>query len=283
MRDGPDFLCIGQQKAGTTWLYDQLQFHPCVWTTTVKELHYLVHAFPHRKTTADMRRASKSFTKWQSRRLAENMRPGDERDRAFFATVERLADQLWSLDAYAELFAQKGDQISGDFSPSSAGLKSGEIAALAARFPGIRAILLVRDPIERAWSNINRAIRAETLKEADLHDPEKVKRLITPGLIHQSQGTRILKDWAEHVPVQTFLFDDIGSNPLAVLQGTYDFLGLQGAPAIAPDFNRKRHHTKVAMPEPVRTSLIDTFADEVRAAASVFGGAAALWPARYGL
>src|SRR5262245_13183400 len=36
----PDFLGIGAQKAGTTWLYEQLRRHPDVWLPPEKELHY---------------------------------------------------------------------------------------------------------------------------------------------------------------------------------------------------------------------------------------------------
>ena len=41
----PDFLCIGAQKSGTTWLYHNLKQHPQVWLPPVKELHYFDH--PH--------------------------------------------------------------------------------------------------------------------------------------------------------------------------------------------------------------------------------------------
>ncbi len=36
----PDFLCVGAQKAGTTWLYQQLDSHPDFWMPPIKELHY---------------------------------------------------------------------------------------------------------------------------------------------------------------------------------------------------------------------------------------------------
>jgi len=36
----PDFLCIGAQKAGTTWLADALRAHPEVFVPEDKELHY---------------------------------------------------------------------------------------------------------------------------------------------------------------------------------------------------------------------------------------------------
>jgi len=36
----PDFLCIGAQKSGTTWLYHNLGLHPQIWLPIVKELHH---------------------------------------------------------------------------------------------------------------------------------------------------------------------------------------------------------------------------------------------------
>jgi hypothetical protein len=36
----PDFLCIGAQKAGTSWLYQNLQEHPGIWLPPIKEIHY---------------------------------------------------------------------------------------------------------------------------------------------------------------------------------------------------------------------------------------------------
>ena len=36
----PDFIGIGAQKAGTTWLSHNLQRHPEIWMPGIKELHY---------------------------------------------------------------------------------------------------------------------------------------------------------------------------------------------------------------------------------------------------
>ena len=45
----PHFLCIGAQKAGTTWLYDNLKDHPEVWLAPVKEIFYFDGARPSRR------------------------------------------------------------------------------------------------------------------------------------------------------------------------------------------------------------------------------------------
>ena len=37
---GPDFLVIGAQRAGTTWIHLLLRQHKALWLPPVKELHY---------------------------------------------------------------------------------------------------------------------------------------------------------------------------------------------------------------------------------------------------
>jgi hypothetical protein len=47
----PDFLGIGAQKAGTTWLGRNLQAHPDVWMPRCKEDHYYAQTIPYTRTT----------------------------------------------------------------------------------------------------------------------------------------------------------------------------------------------------------------------------------------
>jgi len=44
----PDFLGIGAQKAGTTWLHLNLRRHPGVWLPPVKELQYFNEIYVRR-------------------------------------------------------------------------------------------------------------------------------------------------------------------------------------------------------------------------------------------
>ncbi|CAN0584770.1 unnamed protein product, partial [Laminaria digitata] len=50
MASHPDFICIGAQKAATTWLYQSLKARPDIFLPVIKELHYFsqLHAqHPH--------------------------------------------------------------------------------------------------------------------------------------------------------------------------------------------------------------------------------------------
>ena len=51
----PDFIGIGTQKAGTTWLYDMLAQNPSVWLPPLKELHYF-----DRQNSTPKQRANRS-------------------------------------------------------------------------------------------------------------------------------------------------------------------------------------------------------------------------------
>jgi len=90
----PDFLCVGAQKAGTSWLYRQLEPHPDFWMPPVKELHYL-----------DQLNRMKRF---------HPPRSGDERDASFLESMENLSARFYlDLESYGQLFQHKGHLLFG--------------------------------------------------------------------------------------------------------------------------------------------------------------------------
>ncbi len=286
---GPDFLCVGQQKAGTTWLYDQLQFHPEFWMPPVKELHYLSGKFPHSKMTAELERSTwpqNKQRKWHANRERDRNRKLDERDTAFFEVARAAVGQAFGLDRYAAFFAPKQTLLSGDISPSYAGLPAERISAIAQRWPRLRIILFVRDPVERAWSNINKGIRGQYFDTAKLDDPAAVTRYLSaPGFSASAFPTQVADRWRHSFGdrLHVDLFDTIASDPQRAIDAVLDSLGASDKPTTESDFNRKAEHKKVAMPDPVRKVLIEHFAEELHAAGSKFGGVASTWAARYGL
>src|SRR5438132_13721254 len=81
----PDFLCVGAQKAGTSWLYRQLERHPDFWMPPVKELHY--------------------FDELSRVPAVACARPRGERDRRFLENIKDLSAQSHlDLEDYARLF-----------------------------------------------------------------------------------------------------------------------------------------------------------------------------------
>src|ERR1700722_4010025 len=51
----PDFICLGAQKAATTWLSNQLGKHRDIWVPPVKELHYFDNINLPRRKNGDVK------------------------------------------------------------------------------------------------------------------------------------------------------------------------------------------------------------------------------------
>src|SRR2546423_15689927 len=105
---GPDFICIGAQKAGTGWLYEQLRNHPDFWMPPMKELHYFDRfADPNRSEPE----RTLPFVRDQHERIAiATKRARDQCDCRFLTHLEQAFDQeLFDLEYYAVIFPFKGD------------------------------------------------------------------------------------------------------------------------------------------------------------------------------
>src|SRR4051812_40030612 len=101
--EGPDFICIGMPKAGTDWLFDQLQYHPDFWMPPVKEIAYLVHKTAKLKhVNTHFRRMKKPFPRQRTTK-----RTGDARDRLFVEEAAGLTGEPRNVARYANLFRFK--------------------------------------------------------------------------------------------------------------------------------------------------------------------------------
>jgi len=292
MQAGPDFVCVGAQKAGTQWLYDQLAWHPQFWMPPVKELHYLDRGSfrRHQRSAAGLRRRARlGLPLVNAVRRRQSYRPLESRDLDFLDRyVDLLGRKQVDLDGYAGLFAGRGGAIAGDVTPGYSRLGEDEIAAFAARFPAARVIYLARDPIERVWSHLlMTARRGKTMDRVGFE--RAVKFAARPMVRLRCTNTEVILRWRRHMPagrVGVFLFDDIRDRPAEVRRDILRFLGADPEQASGPlpaGFNRKSKDRKLPLPDDVRAALAAAFAEELRASAAMLGGAAASWPAKYGL
>lgn len=287
--NGPDFICIGMAKAGTSWLYDQLNGHPDFWMPRVKELQYLNHRVPKLPTVEKHLRQLNRATR-RPRQGGPGTRGNDPRQHAFLRDAQALAGQPRDIDRYAGLFRQKGESLSGDISPPYVSLTEDVIRELSQRLPDVRILLLVREPLERVWSSLCMNYRRGHLDRALLEEPSRFeKHFEEERLDDRMFPTRILERWKRTAPQLRFrhvLFDDIAAAPEPVRREILGFLGAdpdKESGDVPADFNRKANAEKLPLKPAIRGILLHHFADEMRACADVFGGAARSWAGRYGL
>lgn len=276
---GPDFLCIGLPKAATSWLFHQLRDHPDFWMPPAKELHYLDRKAPK------MGDAIRMYER-QGDKIVK-----DARDTDFFAEAKAASGQPRDLDRYASLFRFKGDLLSGDISPGYCRLDEAMIGDVARKFPWLKIVLLLRDPVSRAWSRICMSHRGGDFDESILGDRKRFRQYLrqTGKIAERSFATDIAARWkasAPELPFQYFFFDDIVSKPEVVRREVLTFLGAdccKGGVELSPDFNKKSGTRKLTLTKPIEKVLIGFFQDEIRQCAEIFGGPAVNWVTKYGL
>jgi hypothetical protein len=280
---GPDFLCIGMPKAGTAWLYDQLQAHPDFWIPPVKEMHYL-----DREVPVNLR--ARKFLKLPTpeRRLAK--RGKGEREWQFLQAVRNPERRPRDLEFYASLFRLKGDQLSGDITPSYSLLPEALIAEVMARFPQLKVILLVRDPVARAWSHFAMQLRGDKVEESVLRDPAKLRAILGKSKPTQrGEPVPVVKRWTRYVPhsqFRVYFFDDLQATPDILRRDILTFLDAdpdQNPPGMAAGYNRKASKMKIEMTPEIEAVLVSYYGDELAACAETLGGHARTWAVKYGV
>jgi hypothetical protein len=266
----PDFLCVGSQRGGTSWLYFQLALHPDFWMPPIKEIHYF----------DNLSRNKRLFSPRQK----------DERDVCFLQSMKSLSARPYiDLENYGRLFAYKGLLLSGDITPGYSTLSDEIIEQVVGYFRNLKVIFLARDPVERAWSQLSRRVRLGIISRFDATDiDEVIRNLLSPDVSSRSHPSKIVARWRRYVHPDLFhvyFFDDLERNPTELRRSILHFLGAdpdRPSGRLGADHNSSASKEKLQLTDKVRCHVAKFFKDELLACAKELGGPAREWPARYG-
>ena len=215
---GPDFLVIGAQRAGTTWLHRVLRQHLALWLPPVKELHYF--------DRLDIKRTILS--------PKERRRVGLKR----LASLDPWLINYWFRirddDWYASLFrgAQAKGLIAGEITPAYATLGEDMLRRIQRMNDKMKLIFVMRDPVDRAWSAVNNAAKKGA---ADASTVEKsIARARESGAVARSAYADTIKRLEAVFPASQIhycFFDDLRDRPKALTADVLSFLGVEPVPA----------------------------------------------------
>ena len=230
---GPDFLCIGAQKSGTTWLDANLRRHPQLWLPPAKELHYFDRSqTPYLAMLFDSdpikRHIARGRLKWTLREIIRHM----PQPRACITTIGWYLRFLFlprSDDWYCALFAPGMDQVAGEVCPGYSIIPVEKVAHVRSLLPRAKIIYLLRNPIDRAWSQAAMHFNKYSSGGLENADPVRVRKFLldSPSLRH-SRYTVTLDIWEKaFAPDQIFagFFEQIADNPRQLLLDLFHFLG----------------------------------------------------------
>lgn len=255
----PDFLILGPQRTGTTWLYHNLKKHPQVFLPRQKETYYFTTLgrpdHPHFECDC--------LDDFLVRHLADTPR-------------QQLKRHYDSLRHHGELYRPA---VRGEATATNALLAEPVIAELVTVNPDLKAILMLRDPVERAWSHARKdLVRRSGRQPSDVPAPEYDRFFRAGGQRALSDYAGQLRVWTRHLrPGHVFVgdFEMIASAPDRLLTGLHRFLGVRQG---ARYFNRHLEErinpagsAEGGVPDAARERLETLLADEIAAYRDLLG------------
>ncbi|RDJ32173.1 MAG: sulfotransferase [Crenarchaeota archaeon] len=232
----PDFLIIGAMRSGTTSLYYDICEHPCIIPAAYDEIGYF-------DTNYHL-----GLNWYRSMFPTKFKKNSTIKHHGYFLTGEDTPFYFWRRDAAKRIH----DLL-----------------------PNIKLIVILRNPIDRAYSEHNNAVRVGTVKKSfeEVIDTElkiyQENKVDFEFNLEQAAGESILAKgiyadqlsiWLEkfkHEQIFVIKNEDLTDDSNTVLNETYHFLGL-------PEYNLTDHHKMKKgkyekMNEKTREKLFDFF------------------------
>lgn len=221
----PDFLCIGAQKAGTSWLSTVLREHPQIFLPPIHELHYfdrLYKVAPIRSRQNDLARKAILHEKKQDTPNADYL--------AYLTHL--LSFSHASLEWYQAAFSWPvADGVRrGDITPSYLELSRKPIAHARALLGPVKLILIVRRPADRLLSQLRMWAARDDRTDAPQNEREWMDLFLEMTQKSERGGYgRGIRLWrSEFGPEQLLVlpFGEIRSDPAGMIARIEKHLGI---------------------------------------------------------
>lgn len=237
---GPDFIGIGMERAGSSWIFYMLASHPDVWVPPIKELHYFDTIDP--KSFSFDWRFQKHLGIRASGKLAPFLKKPEDRPQFFKNSyLEYLRwdlryfksgqDDNWYKSLFDPTFT-KG-RVSGEVTAGYSTLSEPVVAELAQSFPDTKILLSVRDPVARTKSSLLHHIRGVLKKPIeDCTERELLDWLNQPIVLERSRISKMLKIWNSYLDEDHLClidFSEISQAPDELITKLYTWMGLDNS------------------------------------------------------
>lgn len=278
----PDFLGIGFQKSGTSWLFSQLRSHPEFWLPYRKEFHYFDRnpAYPSPNFFSKSLLIQRIFNKHFRRLLKRDiLRPlyAKNYNKAYWS-LKFYCSQI-NDDWYLKQF-NKTQKLTGEFTPSYSILHLEDIQHIYKLLPDIKLIVMMRDPIDRAWS----ANRFYNRGKAITFD-ESVAFFESPIQETRNSYLQTINNYRCIFPPERMFigfYDSIIEQPEAVINGVVKFIG-----AKSNYINTENVYKKInvspnqEMSAEIYNYLKNKYSSEIKSLSDTFGGYCTHWHSKH--
>jgi hypothetical protein len=243
----PDFFCIGPQRTGSTWLHASLVRHPEILMHRDKETFF----FSTIGQTSSPR--YKYF-------LLE-----DYLDSFRDTPSELILKNYHAMRRCGRFYTPL---IRGESTASYCVLPDDVLEDLRVLNPNLRIIMLLRDPVERAWSHAKKDLVRDTGKSAT--ENQYLHFFSRPDQLARADYSAILERWKAILkPGHIMLAPSarIESDPEGLISDVLSFLGVSWlhAPSKRHLFSRQNPTTGGGIPHRLRSGLEEILGSQINA------------------
>lgn len=281
---GPDFICIGSSRCGTSFIYKQLRDHPDVWMPPAKEIHFFGKSG---------QRGKSRFNYW----MKVHFRPLCN---AFVKAIIRPNKKskydllfIWRYltgrrtDKWYDRLFQSGAFLSGDITPSYCVMSTPEIKELYSLYPNTKIIFMMRNPVDRLWSSVKKKFGRKMGRDVSALSMEELKAHFNQdGVKALTDYVTIIEKWESIFPKEQIFYgfmDEIEQTPDQFMKRLSAFLEIAVQDTEETEFkpvnDTAAQSSKV--PSNVRDCIIHRYKDMVTELTDRFGSYPAKWLESY--
>lgn len=200
-----------------------------------------------------------------------------------------------SIRWYSSKFSQADARMRGEITPNYAELPSSLVDEIADLMPDLRLLLMMRDPVDRAWSHAQMNLARQKNRTVEsVPKTEYIAHFRSAHSIDSGDYLAIVDRWSARFPEERMwlgTYDDMVERPEQLLASVFDFLGVdsdvdweafptstvidRGRPGSEDLVGRRGGGSE--LPDDLRTELERIWTPRIEAMAERFGPAAERW------
>lgn len=256
-------ICVGGTKCATSWLHGYIGSLPGVAASPLKELHFFDRKFPRQALSDIDRLAIRRMTLYLSQ-------DGDPTRRlltapAIQAAVDRV-QMIYDDDAYFGHFARistPGTRVFCDTTPAYSVIGAEGFAWMRAFCEAqgltVKVLFVMRDPVERLWSQLRHMQQMTIIEDAAAAWP---RALASALVLARGDYAAIVADLDAHFAAGEVLY--LFYETLMRDENLHRLCQFIGVPHRAADTGRRRNETEVrtGLPEEARDAFLETMAPQ---------------------
>ncbi|MDI6004295.1 sulfotransferase domain-containing protein [Cobetia marina] len=257
-------LCVGAQKAGTTWLNAQLNDHPDIAFSDVKEVHYFntIHngsILLTRRKVEHMKRVINN-NPHAVERYYSDLSSGRMLDQGLHRLFSPVDDK-W----YISLFQGVQKKYCADFTPEYALIGQEGFKNVKEVSKSQKIIFMMRDPLDRALSAIRYFYKMHNVDINDKSEDEILQLATSDLILNMSRYERTIEDLKSCFDPDDTLYlfyEDVMANKQQAIDSVCDFLDIRHVTLAESRMNKRVNATdSFDIASSIQSSLLDCLKD----------------------